>query len=164
MEAGNFREDLYYRIKGLTIATTSLSERQEDINSLVNHFTRLYNTKHQTDLKIHPDACRWFINTHWLGNVRELKNTLESAAAICLNNEISLQEIQLIRGESTQFNKSSSETDVSNLPLEDQVKELEIRLIKYALEKNQNNKTHSAQALGITRQGLINKIKRYQLE
>jgi transcriptional regulator with PAS, ATPase and Fis domain len=52
---------------------------------------------------------------------------------------------------------------LSNLPLEEQVKALEIRLIKRALAQHHDNKTHSAQALGITRQGLINKIKRYDL-
>ena len=160
---GSFREDLYYRIKGLTITTTSLGERKEDIPPLVNYLIDSYNTKHQAQLNIHPDVCLWFSNTQWPGNVRELKNTLESAAAICLNDEISLQEIQLIRGENTSLN-FSSEAAFSNLPLEEQVRGLEISLIKNALNKNKDNKTHSAQALGITRQGLINKIKRYQIE
>lgn len=163
VQAGNFREDLYYRIKGLTITTTSLSERKEDITPLVNYLIDAYNTKHQTQLKIHPDARRWFLDNQWLGNVRELKNTLESAAAICLNNEISLQEIQLIRGDNISLT-FSGDMAPSNLTLEEQVRELEIYLIKTALNKHNDNKTHSAQTLGITRQGLINKIKRYQIE
>jgi two-component system NtrC family response regulator len=99
--------------------------------------------------------------------VRELKNTLESAAAICLKNEITIQEIQLIRGESSAANVPTQILDspiLSDEPLEEQVKALEIKLIKRALSQHQDNKTHSAQALGITRQGLINKIKRYQLD
>ncbi|MEH6447407.1 MAG: sigma-54 dependent transcriptional regulator [Oleispira sp.] len=168
VRSGNFREDLYYRIKGLTISTTCLDERKEDITPLVNYFIELYNTKHKknqtTELTIHKDVCKWFFYTPWPGNVRELKNTLESAAAICLKNEITLQEIQLIRGESPASNQLLSETETSNLPLEEQVKALEIKLIKNALSHHQDNKTHSAQALGITRQGLINKIKRYQLD
>lgn len=164
VQSGDFREDLYYRIKGLTISTTPLDERKEDITPLVNHFIYVYNQKHKTELSIHKDVCQWFLNTPWPGNVRELKNTLESAAAICLKNEITLQEIQLIRGESPASYQAVSETDVSPLPLEEQVRELEIRLIKNALSQYQDNKTHSAQALGITRQGLINKIKRYQLD
>jgi DNA-binding NtrC family response regulator len=163
VQSGNFREDLYYRIKGLTISTTSLSQRKEDITPLVNYFIERYNQKHNTQLMIHPKACAWFLDTPWPGNVRELKNTLESAAAICLKNEITLQEIQLIQGEDSLQIHSESEVDLSNLPLEEQVKALEIRLIKRALAQHHDNKTHSAQALGITRQGLINKIKRYDL-
>ncbi len=163
VQSGNFREDLYYRIKGLTISTTSLSERKKDITPLVNHFIERYNHKHTTQLTIHPKACAWFLNTPWPGNVRELKNTLESAAAICLKNEITIQEIQLIQGEDSLQIHSESDVNLTNLPLEEQVKALEIKLIKRALEQHQDNKTHSAQALGITRQGLINKIKRYEL-
>jgi len=167
VQSGDFREDLYYRIKGLTISTTCLDERKEDITPLVNFFINLYNKKYKTELSIHKDACQWFFNTPWPGNVRELKNTLESAAAICLKNEISIQEIQLIRGDDSATNHITQKTSVpelSNQPLEEQVQALEIRLIKRALSQHQDNKTHSAQALGITRQGLINKIKRYQLE
>lgn len=173
VQSGEFREDLYYRIKGLTISTTRLDERKEDITPLVNHFTALYNQKHKTALSIHKEACRWFLNTPWPGNVRELKNTLESAAAICLQNEITIQEIQLIRGEtsptkndhsSNTLNNNEQDAELSDLSLEEQVQSLEIRLIKRALIQHKENKTHSAQALGITRQGLINKIKRYQLE
>ncbi len=169
IKAGKFREDLYYRIKGLTISTTGLSERKEDITPLVNYFLDLFNAKHNSNnhsekLKINAEACQWFLNTPWPGNVRELKNTLESAAAICLNGVITLQEIQLIRGETTLENEAVKIRNNSAEPLEDQVRNLEINLINTALEKSQGNKTHSAQLLGITRQGLINKIKRYQLD
>ena len=167
VQLGNFREDLYYRIKGLTISTTSLSERKEDITPLVNHFIERYNHKHNhkhsSHLTIQQEACAWFLNTPWPGNVRELKNTLESAAAICLKNEITLQEILLIQGEDSLQTHTLSDSGVTDLPLEEQVKALEIKLIKRALSQHQDNKTHSAQALGITRQGLINKIKRYDL-
>ena len=161
---GNFREDLYYRIKGLTINTSSLKERKEDITPLVNHFIKHYNQEHGVQLGIHKDTCQWFRNTPWPGNVRELKNTLESAAAICLKDEITLQEIALIRGENDLNLNTINNDEESEQTLEQQVSALEIDLIQRALHTHNNNKTHSANALGITRQGLINKIKRYQLE
>ncbi|MCH2042160.1 MAG: sigma-54 dependent transcriptional regulator [Saccharospirillaceae bacterium] len=166
VQQGNFREDLYYRIKGLTITTTGLEQRKEDITPLVNHFIALYNQQHNTSLSVDNDACRWFLSTPWPGNVRELKNTLESAAAISLNNSISMQEIQLIRGDSSGAVTTSSGQHIevaSDASLEEQVSALEIKLIQQALDTHQGNRTHSAQALGITRQGLINKIKRYGL-
>lgn len=98
--------------------------------------------------------------------MRELKNTLESAAAISLGNSISMQEIQLIRGDSADAVTTSSgqHSEVaSDASLEEQVSALEIKLIQQALDAHQGNKTHSALALGITRQALINKSKRYGL-
>ena len=172
---GNFREDLYYRIKGLTISTTSLENRKEDIGVLVDHFLIRYNQEHKTDISLDKKACCWFINTPWPGNVRELKNTLESAAAICLTNHLSLQEIALIRGEDAIQNLPELLTESNavniyetgkiqfNKTLEQQVCELEISLITEAMKEYKDNRTHTAQALGITRQGLINKIKRYEL-
>jgi DNA-binding NtrC family response regulator len=172
---GNFREDLYYRIKGLTISTTSLENRKEDIGVLVDHFLIRCNQEHKTDISLDKNACCWFINTPWPGNVRELKNTLESAAAICLTNHLSLQEIALIRGEDAIKNLPEllTENNADNIyepekvqfnkTLEQQVSELEISLITQAMKEYKDNRTHTAQALGITRQGLINKIKRYEL-
>lgn len=160
ISSGNFREDLYYRIKGLTISTTSLVNRKEDIPVLVDYFLALYNHEHKTDISLDKETCTWFLNNPWPGNVRELKNTLESAAAICLGNHLGLQEIELIRGERPRLYQDNLPADRT---LEEHVSELEISLIKKAMIDNQGNKTHTAQALGITRQGLINKIKRYQL-
>tara|TARA_R110001583_G_scaffold67588_2_gene193248 strand:- start:3675 stop:5117 length:1443 start_codon:yes stop_codon:yes gene_type:complete len=172
---GQFREDLYYRIKGLTISTTHLESRKEDIGVLIDHFLMRYNYEHKTDISLDKKACCWFINTPWPGNVRELKNTLESAAAICLTNHLGLQEIALIRGESAIKNLAEKMPNNDSLyysaldktplkkTLEQQVSELEISLITQTMKKHQGNKTHTAQALGITRQGLINKIKRYEL-
>ena len=175
VQTGNFREDLYYRIKGLTISTTSLEKRKEDIGVLIDHFLMRYNHEHNAEISLDKKACCWFINTPWPGNVRELKNTLESAAAICLKNKLGLQEIALIRGESVLKNitEAQSEHDYfhdieldntrPNKTLEQQVNALEISLITQAMKEHQGNKTNTAQALGITRQGLINKIKRYEL-
>lgn len=165
VQRGNFREDLYYRIKGLTITTTSLAKRKEDIVALIDYFLMRYNHEHKTDISLDKDSRHWFINNPWPGNVRELKNTLESSAAICLDKRLSMQEIALIRGESAPQMIPDFTTDsIMDKTLEQQVSELEITLILAAMAKHLGNKTHAAQALGITRQGLINKIKRYQLE
>ena len=165
VQQGNFREDLYYRIKGLTISTTSLDKRKEDIIVLLDYYLMRYNFEHKTDISLDNDSRQWFINTPWPGNVRELKNTLESCAAICLNKRLSMQEIALIRGESaTKMLSDFPSGSITDKTLEQQVSELEMKLILAAMAKHQGNKTHAAQALGITRQGLINKIKRYQIE
>ena len=172
IKAGEFRDDLYYRIKGLTLSTTALKDRAEDLPLLLHFLLKKYNEQHQLTLTIEPSVIDWFCQTQWPGNVRELKNTLESAAAISLGQQITLQEIQLIRnevptGETDKLVEADQEGGLEKSlekSLEQQVSELEKKLIKQAMQHNANNKTHSAQALGITRQGLINKINRYELE
>jgi two-component system NtrC family response regulator len=166
VQTGSFREDLYYRLKGLTITTTSLASRKEDIAVLVDHFLHKYNQSNKTTISLDQNTRQWFINTPWPGNVRELKNTLESAAAICLQDTLGLQEIELIRGERviTITTENKQDKNQFHKTLEQQVSELEMKLIATAMQNHQGNKTHTAQALGITRQGLINKIKRYELE
>ena len=172
IEKGEFRDDLYYRIKGLTLSTSSLESRPEDITPLVKYFLNHYNQQHKTNLNIEPQVLNWFKHTTWQGNVRELKNTLDSAAAISLQNNITMQEIQLIRQEVAEPHGQvlidhALEKQISNvsldITLERQVVDLEKNLIQAAMQKHNNNKTHSAQQLGITRQGLINKINRYEI-
>ncbi|OUR67475.1 sigma-54-dependent Fis family transcriptional regulator [Bermanella sp. 47_1433_sub80_T6] len=168
VKQGEFRDDLYYRIKGLTLSTTALKDRAEDLPMLLHFFLKKYNEQHQLTLTMEPNVTNWFCQMQWPGNVRELKNTLESAAAISLGQKITLQEIKLIRnevtvGEVAQLNDTNKEEGLGK-SLEQQVSELEKKLIRQAMQLNDNNKTHSAQALGITRQGLTNKINRYELE
>lgn len=156
IEQNHFRDDLYYRIKGLCLVTQALNQRPEDIPLLLNHFLALWNQKHQTQLRLSNDAMSWFCQRPWRGNVRELKNTLESTASITIKDELGLTDIALIQGDSPQ--QASVGTS-----LEEQVTALEIRLIKQALGQYNNNRTHAAQALGLTRQGLLKKIARYHI-
>lgn len=172
VQQGEFRDDLYYRIKGLTITTQRLDERREDIPPLLRSFLEHYNQRHNTQLTLAPEVMHWFNHSEWPGNVRELKNTLESAAAISLGQQISMQELALIRSDLMQddtlnmgspLNHSCEQGVDLTKPMEEQVSALEIQLINAAMAVNDNNKTRSAQQLGITRQGLINKINRYGL-
>lgn len=172
VQQGEFRDDLYYRIKGLTITTQRLDERREDIPPLLRSFLEHYNQRHNTQLTLAPEVMHWFNHTDWPGNVRELKNTLESAAAISLGQQISMQELALIRSDLMQDDTLNMGSPLNYLceqgvdltkPMEEQVSALEIQLINAAMAVNDNNKTRSAQQLGITRQGLINKINRYGL-
>jgi two-component system NtrC family response regulator len=167
IKQGEFRDDLYYRIKGLTLSTVALKFREEDIPLLLSFFLKKYNDQYHMSLTMEKAVLDWFCQTTWQGNVRELKNTLESAAAICLIDKITMQEINLIRNDLdlTQENRiiNLSGDDLLDKNLEQQVTELEKKLIVAAMKMNGNNKTRSAQKLGITRQGLINKISRYEL-
>ena len=164
VKQGKFREDLYYRIKGVTIETVALDERREDIPLLIQFFLEQLSAQYGQKLQLESAAISWFLQKHWPGNVRELKNTLESVAAIAQQGVIRLADIQLLHLE-----QQSMEADNELVPgsalssLDEQVKALEIRLIQQAMAQYNGNKSQASRALGISRQGLLKKIERYAL-
>ncbi|GAB3476785.1 sigma-54-dependent transcriptional regulator [Marinomonas epiphytica] len=165
VEEGSFREDLYYRIKGVNIETQALSERLEDIPVLLQAFLMKIQAQQSKTLELTPEVTQWFREQTWLGNVRELKNTLESAASICPTGRITLEDIQLLYPNDKAFSKAQpiNGLPINDATLDEQVRDLEIRLIQNALETHQGNRTQAAKQLGISRQGLIKKIERYGL-
>ncbi len=160
---GEFREDLFYRIKGVNIETLALADRLDDVPVLLQAFLQRWQSQHATMLKLSPDAVQWFRDQTWPGNVRELKNTLESVASICPEGRITLDDIQLLYPSSAPVfvMPLTSHLSLNDISLDEQVRDLEIRLITQALEKHQGNRTQAAKQLGISRQGLIKKIERY---
>ncbi|MEP0073870.1 MAG: sigma-54 dependent transcriptional regulator [Marinomonas sp.] len=169
VEQGEFREDLYYRIKGVNIETQTLAARLEDVPVLLQVFLQNIQTQQSKTLQLTPDALQWFREQTWQGNVRELKNALESVASICPTGRITMEDIQLLypNVKSTNANQTNDQASIqantNQGTLDEQVKDLEIRLIHHALENCHNNRTQAAKQLGISRQGLIKKIERYGL-
>lgn len=162
VKQGKFREDLFYRIKGITLETTGLSERREDIPLLVQHFLALLAEQHGQSLQLAPAALQWFLNREWPGNVRELRNTLESVVAIARQGVVQLADIQLLHGELSDVEVQLS-AEVADGSLEQQVKALEIQLLTQALQQAAGNRSQAARQLGLSRQGLLKKIERYGL-
>jgi len=162
---GRFREDLFYRIKGITIETSALSERREDIPLLVQHFLALMTQQQGQTLQLAPSALQWFLQRDWPGNVRELRNTLESVVAISRQGVVQLADIQLLHGElmDTPENEPVLPADLDGGSLEQQVRALEIQLLSQALQQAGGNRSQAARQLGLSRQGLLKKIERYGL-
>jgi two-component system NtrC family response regulator len=160
---GSFREDLYYRIKGVNIETQSLAERLEDVPVLLQAFLSRLQSQQAKNLQLSSEAVQWFRDQTWPGNVRELKNALESVASICPQGQITMEDIQLLYPNVQRTNQTVNRFPDTEDTLDEQVKALEIRLIHNALEKSQGNRTQAAKQLGISRQGLIKKIERYGL-
>ena len=162
VKKGLFREDLYYRIKGITLETVALAERKQDIPLLLQFFLQQLATEGKPFLKLDNAALNWFIQRDWPGNIRELKNTLESAAAVAQGGVLGMADISLLHPEANNGAAVVSSSD-SQLSLEQAVQQLEISLIKQALRHSQGNKSQAARQLGLSRQGLLKKIDRYQL-
>ncbi|WP_166836654.1 sigma-54-dependent transcriptional regulator [Rheinheimera pleomorphica] len=163
VKKGSFREDLYYRIKGITLETTALSERPQDIPLLLQHFLEQHISQHGIRLRLDSTALSWFLQRDWPGNIRELKNTLESVAAVAQGGVISMADISLLHPEAVNNGDSGPLLHADNLQLEPAVQQLEIRLIKQAMQQANGNKSQAARLLGLSRQGLLKKIDRYRL-
>lgn len=164
VKKGLFREDLYYRIKGITLETQALSERSQDIPLLLQFFLEQLSKQHGQAVRLDSMALSWFLQRDWPGNIRELKNTLESVAAVAQDGVISMADISLLHPDAsaTQLQNLQPQQGDSLL-LDEAVQALEIRLIKQAMQQSSGNKSKAARLLGLSRQGLLKKIDRYQL-
>jgi Nif-specific regulatory protein len=160
---GNFRKDLYYRINVFPITIPPLRERKDDIPLLTAYFLNIFakRSKKTTPL-LTPRALELLSQYHWPGNVRELKNEMERAFTLAgTNNEISVQYLsKKIRSS----NEAASSTFIGSGTMQQVVERIEKQMVCEALEKTTGNRSHAAAILGITRQGLLNKIKRYNIE
>lgn len=150
---GLFREDLLYRINTIQIEVPPLRERGEDIVLLTEYFIKKYASKYgKPSLKINNSAHDKLIKYSWPGNIRELDHTIEKA--------VILSDSHILRPEDFFLRQSAPyRTDEPGISLE----EAEKRLISSALQKSNGNLSACAEQLGITRQTLYNKIKKYGL-
>lgn len=155
-----FREDLYYRLKVVEITTPPLREIKQDIPLFANYFLARYCEEMKKETKtLTPDAMSCFISYSWPGNVRELENTIKRLIAILNKKTIKVEDLPQTLKE---LKQSQNQTRLmSTRTLQERVEEIERDTIIEALELCQNNQKQAAKLLGLSRQGLINKIKRY---
>jgi len=155
-----FRQDLYFRLAVVPIDLPPLRERQEDIPDLANHFLKKKNKKNKKNIKgFHPETMSIFVRYNWVGNIRELENTIERAVVLCLGEQITPRELP------PRFLPESDIHTTNNFSLRGwTLRDMEREMIKTTLNGTNNNKTLAAKNLGIARQTLINKIKEYGLE
>ncbi len=166
IDKGSFREDLYYRLNVVHIHIPALRERKEDIYPLAQYFLSSFaNELGRGSMRFSEGAMDCLLNYSWPGNVRELENEVKRAAILAERNTIEKNDLsEHIRGVALSREVSRyAPMGKSSLSLKERVEELEIYMIKEALEKSGGNKQKASEILGITRQGLIKKIKRYEL-
>jgi DNA-binding NtrC family response regulator len=155
---GNFREDLFYRLNVVNIHVPPLRERQEDIPLLSAAFLKEFSEENGKqiegmDLKVRQALY----NYRWPGNIRELRNCIESAVVMCKSNLIQLEDLP-------PSVTSGSEDNLIRIPLGSTMEEGEKEIIRSTLLHEQGNKTRCAEVLGIGRKTLHRKIKEYHLE
>jgi Nif-specific regulatory protein len=163
MAKGNFREDLYYRINVFPLTIPPLRERKEDIPLLAAHFLKQFAKKFNRPVpRLTASALELISAYNWPGNVRELQNEMERALTLAgSKKEISEEYLSTKIFDS----KDNSDKFLNNTgTLQEVTERIERRMVAEALEKAGGNRSHAASVLGITRQGLLNKIKRYNIE
>jgi two-component system response regulator HydG len=155
----HFREDLYFRIKGITIVLPPLRERREDIPLLVHFFLQNAAEKYGKTIDgIDPDAQQVLMNYSWPGNVRQLKNAVDTMVVLSTTNQLTVDslppDIRPAGGAS-----AGNVANVAGMRLE----QLEKEAIIKTLEMVQGNREQAAQLLGIGERTLYRKIKEYGL-
>jgi DNA-binding NtrC family response regulator len=159
---GSFREDLYYRLKGVVLRTPALSERPADVPLLATRF--LHRVAPRAGLSV--DALAWLAAREWPGNVRELKALIEAAGALLLPDqpEVDAPLLRLAAGEADGDLTAEPAAPLEGLgPLDAALAELERRLVRDALQSAGGNQSEAARRLGISRVGLIKKLARLGL-
>jgi DNA-binding NtrC family response regulator len=153
---GVFREDLFYRLHVVPLHLPALRERASDIVPLVEHFLQQGSSKRLT-----ADAAAVLISHAWPGNVRELKNAIERATVLARGDAITAADLEFIEETSRSDSRLRAWPDEA---LPTAVAHLEEMLIRRAMLKCAGNRAEAARVLGIHRQLLYSKLKRYGLE
>lgn len=145
---GRFREDLYYRLKIIELNLPPLADRKEDIPLLTAHFLKKLNQKFEKEItEVSEDVRDLFIRYNWPGNVRELEHSLEHAFILCTQDIIVLEHLPV---ELQKFNLDNGLDD-------------EYQTLLKALHQTRWNKTETASLLGVSRQSIYRRMKKYNM-
>ncbi|MEA2109788.1 MAG: sigma 54-interacting transcriptional regulator [Pseudomonadota bacterium] len=163
VKKGNFREDLFYRIQAFPIVLPPLRERKEDIILLASHFLKKYAAKfNRPVVRLTPGTLNILMQHVWPGNIRELEHEIERALTLADESEDITAAYLSERVRGVHYPADQELESSSSLP--DAVTRLERQMIIDALGQTGGNRSRAARLIGLTRQGLLNKINRYKIE
>jgi DNA-binding NtrC family response regulator len=154
VEAGRFREDLYYRLNVIAITAPPLRSRRDDVPLLVDHFLGIYCAKNgRPRLSLSSEALAKLLDYSWPGNVRELENVIERAAVLCASDTLTLADLP------DAVTRASAPAP-SNLVFEvgTPLAEVEQRMIRETLKRTEGDKSLAAQLLGISTRTIYRKL------
>jgi len=150
---GNFRDDLYYRLKVVQISIPPLRKRKKDIPLLINYFLKQYTPDRK--IIIAHNAMKKLCSYYWPGNIRELQNAISFAVVMSADNKIGIDHLPPEIASKTQFPQIRYGMSIA---------EMEKSLIKLTIERLAGNRKEAATILGISRRTLQNKIKQYKIK
>ncbi|MBI4717509.1 MAG: sigma-54-dependent Fis family transcriptional regulator [Planctomycetes bacterium] len=163
VQAGHFREDLFYRINVVTLQMPSLAERVGDIPLLAKHFLERNCAEMKRDvLGFEEETIRALQRYHWPGHVRELENVVARAVVLCKGRYITVDDLpEKLRAAAP---TERADAPYQPMPLRQALEQPEKRILEAALRANNWNRQLTAEQLGINRTTLYKKMKRYGLD
>ncbi|MEM7809230.1 MAG: sigma 54-interacting transcriptional regulator, partial [Planctomycetota bacterium] len=170
VQAGQFREDLFYRINVVSLELPPLRDRAGDVPLLADHFLGRFKERLGRDLAgFTPGAVDALGRYDWPGNIRELENAIERAAVLCRSLDIDVDDLpEPIRAaalhQPPMLDVSADLEKVLDLPLKDAMEALERPVLLAALERHDWSRQKTAAALGINRATLFKKMRRFKLD
>ncbi|MBN8887305.1 MAG: sigma-54-dependent Fis family transcriptional regulator [Rudaea sp.] len=177
VEAGQFRQDLYYRINVIELRVPPLRERREDVPKLAGRILdRLAKNSGAASARLSPEALDALLRYSFPGNVRELENVLERAVALCENNMIVADDLQLATrarapasisappSAAPEEDDDGLDDDAAEVGLGSYISNLEREAIMKALQETRYNKTAAAKKLGITFRAMRYKLKKLGID
>ncbi len=160
IEEKKFRQDLYFRIKGVNISLPALSERVEDIPALIDYFLKEAATEVGSKVTGITDAALTVLSHYdWPGNVRQLRNTIRTMVVMCDRDRLDARDIPLDIAQRRQLIAGSRPAALGDVSLN----ELEKQAIEETLAKTKGNREKASKILGIGERTLYRKIKEYNL-
>ncbi len=151
VDAGTFREDLYYRINVIDIEMPALNQRKEDIPVLVNHFVRVFAERENKRISVPDEVIQMLMEHPWPGNIRQLKNAIERVVVLAKGGLITVREFTT---EIKAAKQEASSRKQNLVPL----RELEIDAVKNSLIVCNGNRSKAARLLGISRKAFYKRL------
>jgi len=159
---GRFREDLYYRLKVVTLRIPPLRERPADLPALAEHFLAVFSQEHgRPTIRITPEALEVLSRYPWPGNVRELRNVIESMVVFHQGEEITLNDLPAEVRQSSTLSTSGSPVQ-SVVGQQRTMEEIERQAILETLRRTEGHRAKAADVLGIGLRTLQRKLKEYK--
>ncbi len=167
MEAGNFREDLYYRLNVIRIRVPPLRERDEDIPLLIDHFMKKFCAEQGKSIqKVSSLALRVLCNYQYPGNVRELENIIERCVTLEQSDQLTAENLPPKLSESSGVSAAAGDLDIppDGIELDRALSNMERKLITRALEITGGNRSRAARLLGISFRSLRYRLVKLGME
>lgn len=167
MKEGSFKEPLYHRLRECEINIPPLRERREDIPIIIDYYLQLHNTSFNDEKVFSPSAIEYMTEQVWPGNVRELSSVIKVILQTVKENQIEVNDVnRLIKhAGSHKTNQTPSDVLLSNTrTLKEDLEKVDKKKIESILELCNGNVSKSASKLGVSRETLHNKIRKYEID
>jgi two-component system, NtrC family, nitrogen regulation response regulator NtrX len=164
MKEAKFREQLYHRLRECEIFIPPLRERAEDIPLITAYYLKLHNMEFDDNKRFSPIAIEYLQEQHWQGNVRELASVIKVTLQTTSTEQVEVADIQKVSRNNIKHDPELSASEMrisSDRTLKEDLAQMDKKKIEATLESNLGNVTKSASSLGVSRETLHNKIRKY---